>query len=67
MEKMIKIDGMHCRSCEILICDSVSAIEGVSGAAADAKNGTLRVVVSDEKTLEEVKKAVANEGYRVVQ
>ncbi|MEW6721758.1 MAG: heavy metal-associated domain-containing protein [Candidatus Micrarchaeota archaeon] len=66
MEKMIKVGGMHCKSCEILLTDSISEIEGVEKVSADHKGGTVSVSVKDDAALAEVKKTIEKEGYRVL-
>lgn len=66
MEKTIKVSGMHCRSCEMLLSDSISEIKGVEKVSADSRKGTVTVSLSDGKALEEVMKTVEKEGYKVV-
>ncbi len=66
MERKIKVDGMHCRSCEMLLDDSISGIRGVSRVSADSKRGIISVAVEDESVLAAVKKVIADEGYKVV-
>jgi copper chaperone CopZ len=66
MEKTLKVSGMHCRSCEMLLTDSISEITGVEKVSADFKKGTVTVSMKDERMLEEVKKAIEKEGYKVL-
>ncbi len=66
MERKIKVGGMHCRSCEMLLDDSISEIRGVESVAADCKKGIVEVSVPDESTLDRVKEAIRKEGYKVV-
>ena len=65
MEKTIKVKGMHCKSCEILVADSVSEISGVESVKADSKKGTVVVGVREEGILGKVKSAIEKEGYKV--
>ncbi|MBI4052847.1 MAG: heavy-metal-associated domain-containing protein [Candidatus Diapherotrites archaeon] len=65
MEKMIKVKGMHCKSCEILVADSVSEISGVESVKADSRKGTVVVNVRDAGILGRVKAAIEKEGYKV--
>ena len=65
MEKIIHVDGMHCKSCELLIADVLGEIDGVQKAVADRRKGTVRVVCSDDATLESVRDAMEKQGYRV--
>ena len=66
MEKTLKVTGMHCKSCEMLLMDSISEIKGVEKVNADSKKGTINVSYSDEPILESVKKTIEKEGYVVV-
>ncbi|HZX20570.1 MAG TPA: heavy metal-associated domain-containing protein [archaeon] len=66
MEKTIKVSGMHCKSCEILLEDSISEIKGARVISADHKSGTIKVVLEKESIFVDVKKAVEKEGYKVV-
>jgi len=66
MEKTIKISGMHCRSCEILLEDSISEIKGAKVLSADHKSGQIKVNIENESLLSEIKKVVEKEGYKVV-
>ena len=65
MEKTIKVKGMHCKSCEILVADSVSEISGVESVKADSKKGIVVVNVLDAGILGKVKGAIEMEGYKV--
>jgi copper chaperone CopZ len=66
MEKTLKVSGMHCRSCEMLLSDLISEITGVEKVSADSKKGTVTVSLRDPAALEDVKKTVEKEGYNVV-
>lgn len=65
MEKSIKVKGMHCKSCEILISDSVSEISGVEEVKADHKKGVVTVSLRDDSLLGKVRSAIEKEGYGV--
>ncbi len=66
MEKTLNVSGMHCKSCEMLLTDSISAIKGVEKVNADSKKGTVNVIYGDQSILESVKKTIEKEGYKVV-
>lgn len=66
MKKKLKVEGMHCASCEMLLSDVVSGIDGVEEANADYRKGTVTIIVADPGTVEEAKKAIEKEGYKVV-
>ena len=60
----IKTSGMHCKSCEILLSEVISELQGTKSVRADYKTGIL--VVEGEVSLENVKTVVEKEGYKVI-
>ncbi len=66
MEKTLKVTGMHCKSCEILLNDVVSEISGVTRVQVSRKDGTVNVLCGNDSVLETVVKAIEAEGYKVV-
>ena len=66
MEKTIKVSGMHCRSCEVLLEDSISEIKGAKVLSADHKKGEIKISLEDESLMSQIRKIVEKEGYKVV-
>ena len=66
MEKIIKVKGMHCKSCEMLLTDSISEIKGIEKVSADSKKGEVVVNYSNESLINEIKKTIEKEGYKVI-
>jgi Cu+-exporting ATPase len=67
MQKLVKlkIEGMHCTSCETLIKDELGEVRGVSNVRVDAKSGEGSVLVDTESTsINDLLKAVENAGYK---
>lgn len=67
MQKQIKlkIEGMHCASCETLIKDELSEIRGVSNILVDAKTGEGSVQMeTDTASINDLIKAVEKAGYK---
>ena len=62
----LKVKGMHCKSCEMLIKDSVEDIAGVKDVMADNKSGKVRVN-HDSADISNIKKTIEAEGYEVLQ
>lgn len=60
----IRVSGMSCRSCEILLEDELSSIEGVERVSADAVAGEV-VIHGVDAPLGRVKQAIAEIGYTV--
>lgn len=65
-EKTLKIEGMHCNSCVLLLTDAISEVKGVAEVNIDLKSKEAKVKLSDASVLEQVKTAIRNEGYRVI-
>ena len=64
MKTTIKIEGMHCKSCEMLLTDVLSEMNGVKLAEVSFKNGNA-IVTHDEKTTEKaMRDAIEVEGYK---
>lgn len=66
MEHTITVEGMHCKSCELIITEAILEIEGVQRAEANSKNGLVHVSYKEVESLEKIKKAIENEGYKVI-
>ncbi|MFH1785591.1 MAG: heavy metal-associated domain-containing protein [Candidatus Micrarchaeota archaeon] len=66
MEQKLKVNGMHCKSCEMLLTDVLSEIDGVSNVEVSEKNGSVKFTCANESVETEVRKAIANEGYVVL-
>jgi copper chaperone len=62
MKKTLKVKGMHCKSCEMLITDALDDI-GVQ-AKVNVKTGDVIVDYDESKTsLADIKKVLKEEGY----
>ncbi len=64
MEKTINVSGMHCKSCEFLITDSLKDI-GVE-STADHKKQMIRVKFDPAKVgLDKIRQVIKDSGYKV--
>ncbi len=66
MKKTIKVGGMHCKSCGMLLADVAGEVKGVKSASADFRKGEVIVEVEDEAALAQVRAAIEKEGYKVL-
>jgi copper chaperone CopZ len=67
MNKEFNVKGMHCKACEAILKDSIGELDGVSGVAASATTGKLKVSFDEKKTSEAAIKAIVKkEGYTVI-
>src|SRR3989344_4398813 len=62
--KKIPIKGMHCKSCEVLIEDSLSEIPGINKVSVSHKNHYAEVRYS-KLDMGEVEKAIRSAGYDI--
>ena len=63
-KRRLAIKGMHCRSCEILITDSVMEIDGVNKVKIDHAKGLGEVEYDPGKTdIKRIMNAVKEQGY----
>jgi uncharacterized protein len=62
LKEIFKVQGMHCKSCELAIEDSVKKIDGVTRAKANTNKKTL-LVEGESWRPSDVEKAVNKAGY----
>lgn len=61
----LKVSGMHCKSCEMLIKDALEEEDGIKSASADMKKEAVNVLFNEEETsAEKIKKIIAELGYK---
>lgn len=61
----LKVSGMHCKSCEMLIKDELEEIPGVTEVEASLKDGYVLVSHEDSANLDKVKAIIMELGYKV--
>ncbi len=69
MQKLVKlkISGMHCASCAILIKDELGEVKGASDIMVDAKSGEGSVMLdTDVANINDLFIAVEKAGYKAV-
>ena len=66
MNIKIAVKGMHCKSCEVLIKDSLQELEGVKEVNVDHKKGYVEVSFDEKRiSMDVIKTAIMKEGYKV--
>lgn len=66
-DEVLKVEGMHCESCEKRIEAAVGDLAGVTAVVADRGAGTIDVTYDpDLTTLETIRNVIETEGYFVV-
>lgn len=66
MKKELKIGGMMCPHCEASVKKALEAIDGVELAEVSHKEGTAILTLSAGVSDAALKKAVEDEGFRVL-
>ncbi len=62
----IPITGMHCRSCELLVEDSLSHVAAVDKTVVSHKKGTVEISCGGcEPDMREIEKAIRTAGYDI--
>ncbi len=65
-EREIKVEGMTCEHCVRTIKNALSSIEGISKVEVYLDRGLVKVQMDREVPLEDLKRAIEEWGYRVV-
>ena len=61
----LKIKGMHCKSCEMLIEDALEDL-GINKCKIDSLRGGAEIDFDEKKiSVDKIKKVIKNEGYEV--
>ena len=67
MKLNLTVEGMHCRSCSMLLKDVVDEIKGVKSAKFDHAEGSAVVEFDDSVVSKEViVDSITKEGYKVI-
>ena len=66
MKKTLKIEGMMCAHCEARVKNCLEALEGVKTAEVSCRDGSATVTLEKDVSDAILKKAVEDQGYRVV-
>ncbi len=60
----VKVSGMHCRSCEMLVKDVLEEHEGIIKAEASHAKGIVDVEYDEKKVdMKTIKSMIRGEGY----
>lgn len=61
----LKINGMHCNACVLLIKEELNELEGISEIKIDPEAGTGSLIINSEKaTSEQATEAIKRAGYK---
>lgn len=65
MKEVLKVEGMSCGHCVNSIESSVGKLEGVTSVKVDLANNEVTVEFYNEKTLNQIKEKIEDQGYEV--
>jgi uncharacterized protein len=61
----LKIDGMHCSNCEVLVERRLEAIAGIRSVRARHATGDVKIVHCGQLHVDELQKAIEEDGYAI--
>ena len=67
MQITMKIEGMMCEHCQARVKKAIEAVEGVTEAAVDYRDGSAVVTLDREVAPEVLKNAVEEKNYTVLE
>ncbi len=68
MEKVIKVEGMTCNHCKMAVEGALNKLSGVLDAKVSLENNNVTVTLNEgEVTFEQMKAAIEDQGYDVVE
>jgi copper chaperone len=66
MKKTFNVKGMHCKSCSMLITDSLSDVDGVKKVDVSLNDNTVTVDYDEKKVKDSlIKNTIEKDGYQV--
>ena len=66
MQTTLTIEGMSCEHCASCVKEALEAIAGVLSAQVDLQKKTAMVTHNDSVSMEELKAAVCEAGYKAL-
>lgn len=62
----LKVKGMHCKSCEVLIKDELEEQEGITDVQISHETGEFTADIDENKiSVQKVKDIIKEQGYKV--
>ncbi len=65
-ETIIKVEGMVCTGCENRVQNALKTIEGRESVEANHKEGTVKVISTNEVTENAMKEKIEDIGFDVI-
>jgi len=68
MEKVIKVEGMTCNHCKMAVEGALKKLNGITDAKVSLEDKNVTVTLNEnEVTFEQMKEAIEDQGYDVVE
>ncbi len=67
IKTVVKIDGMHCKSCEVMLEDKLCQMKGVQRCFVSHKSGKAELVSDRPIERRDIMKVVETSGYRLAE
>jgi sulfite exporter TauE/SafE/copper chaperone CopZ len=64
-QKIIKVNGMHCKSCEVLLEQNLTELKNVKKVKASYKRGEVEINYQDNLDLAAVEQIIQETGYQL--
>lgn len=66
-EIIIKVSGMVCVGCENRIQNAIKLLAGVSNVVANHDDGSVKVMASEDVTIDSLKEVIEDLGFDVIE
>lgn len=67
MEKIVKVEGMHCEHCKMSVEKVLKNIDGVENVEVSLEKKQAVITMSKEVSNDVIKSAIEEEGFNVVE
>jgi len=63
---ILKVEGMHCKSCEIILKEKLEDISGIMSAIPDHEKDIINLTFDgSNETLNLIRELIKKEGYKI--
>ncbi len=66
-KKTLKVKGMSCQHCEMVVKNAIGKLLGINEVSVDLEDGQVKIVFNENKTnINEIADIINDTGYEVV-
>ncbi len=66
MKTTIHIQGMHCKSCEVILEKQIKKVKGITDCQVSHKKGVAEIESKNQPSIKTINHAIESSGYQVV-